>query len=309
MEDNTFELILMDINMPVMDGYSATAIIREYSQFDHIPIIALSANLKSDDTRRVGELGMQDYLDKPINVEKFYEMLLQYIPIKVDASKATYIPNIQEDKGDKAALVVSLGEVDVEEGLARINGNTKLYRTVLYDFADSLKDSVHKFNHMILHNNYKGAEDLAHYHKSIAGNLGAKKLYETLKKLEGVFAAGSKELYGTLLDDLDGHIQILLDDVKRLKRKKESVSRKNLGLIGKDKMRLLLLNIRQHAKKGKAAQCKKIVNEMSGYRMTQEDKKIFDEVAASVKAYDFKTTADIIDDHFKSKPAGSVFRV
>ena len=309
MEDNRYELILMDINMPVMDGYSATAIIREYSQFDHIPIIALSANLKSDDSRRVGELGMQDYLAKPIDVEKFYEMLLQYIPVKVDASKVAYVPNIQENKGDKNMLVSTLRSVDVEDGLARINGNTKLYRTVLYDFVDSLKDSVRKFNHMILNNDQKGAENLAHYHKSIAGNLGAKKLYETLMELESVFANGSKEQYGPLLDNLDKYTQMLLDDIKILKGKKESVTRKSLGLIGKEKMRLLLLNIRQHAKKGKAAQCKKVINELSGYRLAEDDKKIFDEVVASIKAYDFKATAEIIDSHFKNKPSGSVFRV
>ncbi|OQX60524.1 MAG: hypothetical protein B5M52_00110 [Helicobacteraceae bacterium 4484_230] len=309
MEDNTFELILMDINMPVMDGYSATAIIREYPQFDHIPIIALSANLKGDGSSQMEKLGLQDYLDKPIDVERFYEMLLQYIPVKIDASNVVYVPNSQEDEGDKSALVDTLREIDVEEGLSRINSNTKLYRTVLYDFADSLKDSVRKFNHMILHNNHKEAEDLAHYHKSIAGNLGAKKLYETLKELESVFSSGSKELYGALLDNLDKQIQVLLYDIKTLKRKKESISRKSLDLIGRDKMRLLLLNIRQHAKKGKAAQCKKVIDELSGYRMTHEDKKIFDEVAASVKTYNFKMTAKIIDDHFKGKPAGNIFKV
>ncbi|MBU1643426.1 response regulator, partial [bacterium] len=85
-----FELVLMDINMPVMDGYVATSIIREYQKYDNIPIIAMTANIAESDIEKSKSFGMQGHLSKPIDVGSFYKTLLQFI--KPKAKKDDILP-------------------------------------------------------------------------------------------------------------------------------------------------------------------------------------------------------------------------
>jgi polar amino acid transport system substrate-binding protein len=84
-ENNAYELILMDLQMPNMDGYEATMLIRQKNK--DIPIIALTANAMKEDIQRTKEAGMNKHLNKPIEVEKLYATLLQYISKKVAANE------------------------------------------------------------------------------------------------------------------------------------------------------------------------------------------------------------------------------
>ena len=74
---NNYKLILMDLQMPILDGFQATKIIRETNT--NIPIIALSANVLPEDVQRTKEYGMHEHLKKPIEVHKLYQVLLKYI--------------------------------------------------------------------------------------------------------------------------------------------------------------------------------------------------------------------------------------
>ncbi len=111
------DLILMDINMPIMDGYDTTAQIRKWNQYDHIPIIALSANAMKKDIDHAREVGMQAYLQKPIDVEAFYSVLLEYISVKKEPLRSKRKP------GKETAFYDMKPEIEViKSGLEKETG-------------------------------------------------------------------------------------------------------------------------------------------------------------------------------------------
>ena len=78
----TVDLVLMDCNMPVMDGYEATRRIRQNAAWEHLPIIALTANAMADERERCRAAGMDDYLAKPFRMEQLAALLKQWLSIK-----------------------------------------------------------------------------------------------------------------------------------------------------------------------------------------------------------------------------------
>jgi len=293
-KDGGYDLILMDINMPVMDGYKASSIIREYPQFDDVPIIALSANIKREDHQYAKQIGMQDYLNKPIDVEAFYKLLLQYIPAKIDISEIEPVIEKVENEDDKARLIRIMKSVDILEGLTRLNGNVKAYQKILFDFADSIEKAIPEFSRMIRNGKNIEAQDLAHYNKGIAGNLGAQSLHKLLKGLEDAFGANEPSAYSVLLTHFSKEAKNTLQQIKVLKQQSEKgeVPR---ALISEEVMKSLMTQLLTYAKKGKAVQCKELLEILKGYSWSGKKKILFDDVVVSVKAYAFKDTVHSIE--------------
>jgi len=292
--DAGYDLILMDINMPIMDGYKASSIIREYSQFDKIPIIALSANLKGEDHRYAKEIGMQDYLSKPIDVEAFYKLLLHYIPAKVDISEVEPVVVKIENEDTKARLVRVLTSIDVTEGLQRLNGNIKAYQKILFDFADSIAKAMPNFRKLIQNGKHVEAQDLAHYYKGIAGNLGANELHKLLKGLEDAFAANEASAYRVLITHLERTLKETLKEIKILKQQSSEMHTQRAS-ISEEVMKSLMIQLLSYAKKGKAVQCKELLEILKGYGWSGKKKILFDEIVLSIKAYTFKDAVHSIE--------------
>jgi len=115
---NKYDLILMDLQMPILDGYEATKIIRETDK--KIPIIALTANAMKEDVEKTKAVGMNEHLNKPIEVDKLYETILKYL-------------SNEKDK-------FGFENIDSKVGLAYISNNEKLYLKLPNDFYESYKD-------------------------------------------------------------------------------------------------------------------------------------------------------------------------
>jgi len=164
-----YELILMDIQMPVMDGYEATKLIREINK--EIPIIALTANAMKSDLERTRACGMNEHLNKPIEVEKLFGTLLKYIPKKCERKeKAKDLPN-------KIIEHASLKSINTTKGLERMMGDEALYKKIVTDFYKTYGDVKIKL----------GSEEgirLAHTIKGLSGNIGAEELSKAAGTLE-----------------------------------------------------------------------------------------------------------------------------
>ena len=302
MADDSYEMILMDINMPVMDGYNATDIIREYRQFDHIPIIAVSANVMRDNQDKIRGLGMQDSLNKPIDVEQLYELLLRYIPKKLDPSEVRKTPGLKADTGDRERLKSVLQGMKVDEALDRLNGNTKLYQSILFDFVDSLNSSMDDFQKYFDAENFKETKRFAHYYKGIAGNLGANELYELFKALEDAFSNLDKHHTHELVKQLNEKKSALLEAVNALKKSKSEKSKevvediKVIDDVSKIGVNALLHQLIEAVKTGDAVVCKKLTSQLEGYSLAAEKMEIVEKIGHSVKHYNFKATVVYINE-------------
>jgi CheY-like chemotaxis protein len=207
---NAFDAVLMDVQMPVMDGYTATRKIREleagswkleagYSsasasslkpRASSLPIIAMTAHAMSGDHEKSIVAGMNDHITKPIDPEQLIGTLVKWIGCRDRAGKpaepspAPTGPQAKETGPAEQALPDALPEFDLAEGLQRLMGNRALYRKLLVNFATQYLQAAADIRSALDAADFAQAHGLVHAIKGVAGNLAAKDLQQQSAALE-----------------------------------------------------------------------------------------------------------------------------
>ena len=178
-----YNLILMDIHMPVMDGYEATRRIRALNTETarSVPIIAMTANVFSEDVQRCIEAGMNGHTGKPVDYAKLINKLAEYL--KINKAEEKKMDNTANGAG-AADIADYLPFIDIADGLARIRGNKKLYGILLKSFKANPMFPQAKA--AVLAQDLKTAQLQMHSLKGTAGNLSLKRLFELVVPVEGV---------------------------------------------------------------------------------------------------------------------------
>jgi CheY-like chemotaxis protein len=176
-EDAPFDIVLMDVHMPIMDGYEATAAIRkrEVEGGSHIPIIALTANAMKGDAEKCLEAGMDGYLSKPLHLPDLLGAIQRVVRRE---------PNVQavaaaESSGELPAFDIATALVSVEE-------DRDLLRDLAVVFCEDVPHSISEIENSIAQNDAETLERLAHSLKSSTGSLGGKAAAAAALVLEGI---------------------------------------------------------------------------------------------------------------------------
>ena len=183
-----FDVVLMDLQMPEMDGYQATAKIRADARFARLPIIAMTAHATMEERQRCLDAGMDDHVSKPIDPRVLFETVGRfYRPVTPP------LPASEEEKGvarpgegaklsaEELPLIAGL---DTRDGLARVAGNRKLYLKLLRQFSEQQGQAVGEISAALAQGDQALAERLAHTLKGVAGNIGAKPVQAAAGALE-----------------------------------------------------------------------------------------------------------------------------
>jgi len=180
-----YDIVFMDMQMPVMDGLDATREIRKLAQLDRLPIVAMTANTMSGDAQRCLAVGMNDFIAKPIDPELLWAALLKWVqPGPREPSGATDAA-IQAAAADNlVVLPAAIAGVDMALGLKRVVGNKSLYLAMLRKFVAGQKTSPEALRTALEGGDWATAERLAHTTKGVAGNIGAMRLQELAAQLE-----------------------------------------------------------------------------------------------------------------------------
>ncbi len=280
-----FELVLMDINMPVMDGYVATSIIREYQKYDNIPIIAMTANIAESDIEKSKSLGMQGHLSKPIDVGSFYKTLLQFVKPKV--KKVDILPAKNAAPTVKtSATLSSLPGIDTKDGLSRLNGNVIAYQNILYKFADLFENITPEFTARVNAHSFDEGRALAHNLKGLSGNIGAKEIYELARELEDSFKENAGE-FTALIEAIDIKLKPLVSAIHSLKSTEVAEPEAAKKSLTQETVNTLLRKLYVNAKKKKALDVKKVCKEIETYRWPADYQRSIDTILTSAQGYQF----------------------
>jgi len=210
-EPPPFDVVLMDLQMPEMDGYQATAKLRSDPRFSTLPIIAMTAHATIEERQRCLAAGMNDHIAKPIDPAMLYETIGRF------CKPLTPVRTPGNGHGAAGAAVraadqtlPAIGGLDAQDGLSRVAGNRNLYLKLLRQFEEQQDSIVEQISTALVKGDFPLAERLAHTLKGVAGNIGAKPVQAATGKLEKIIRdrsaisemeAAAREL-ATVLDPL-----------------------------------------------------------------------------------------------------------
>jgi two-component system sensor histidine kinase/response regulator len=180
-----YDLVLMDMQMPEMDGVEATIQIRQDSHYQALPIVAMTANVMQGDRDRCLVAGMNDHVAKPIEPDQLWDTLLKWIkPQSLTRELVkTPVPAIAQPE-DTTTIPTDIPGLNVCEGLRRVLGKKSLYLSMLRKFISGQKNFTQQFIQAWEVGDYKLAERLAHTLRGVAGNIGAEEIQAASSALE-----------------------------------------------------------------------------------------------------------------------------
>jgi CheY-like chemotaxis protein len=165
-QDNSYDLVFMDMQMPVMDGITATRELRKLGRWQALPIVAMTANAMAQDRVRCLDAGMNDFLVKPIDPGELSRILLRWLPREAAISRPASVPAA-------GGLPQGIAGLDTALGLARMGGKKPLYLAMLRRYATSQKNAAADIRQALAAGELAAARDLAHTSKGVSGTLGA----------------------------------------------------------------------------------------------------------------------------------------
>jgi polar amino acid transport system substrate-binding protein len=200
-----FDGVLMDCQMPVMDGYEATRQIRMQDKYKTLPVIAMTANVMAGDREKVLSAGMNDHIGKPLNVRDMFITMAKWIkPSQVFSEESQGTP-AAELATTTATCIPELAGIDTVAGMATAGGNSRLYRKLLVKFRDTYSDFENTFIQAQAETDPAASRRCAHTLNGVAGTLGARGIQQMAAKLEA--ACDTQESHE--------HIAFLLSNVLR----------------------------------------------------------------------------------------------
>ena len=185
-EENAYDGVLMDCQMPVMDGYQATRKLRQDPRYSDLPVIAMTANAMVGDKEKCLDAGMNDFIAKPIDVAQLFGTLARWIAPAAPQEMTVVVAQ------PEAELPVIAG-LKMAEAMRRVGGNATLMRKLLDRFVETQFDAMQRIVAAIENNQLETAIREAHTLKGLAGNIGAGGLADSAARVEHLLSLGSHD--------------------------------------------------------------------------------------------------------------------
>ncbi len=307
--EKTYDIVLMDMQMPILDGLEATKQIREKIDFGKLPIVALTANAMHADMNRCFEAGMNDHLAKPIAPERLFSVLLHWIPNKMrndleEANQEFMITS--QSHNDKTSMKNSVDfhkefdhfkipGLDFESGLNRMMGKRQSYDNLLRKFTHGYEDYGLRIKKAMNHESDESAELLVHTLKGVAGNIGAidiqKKAEEIEKSIranrESDFVLEQVEALQAMLREIIQNIRLVLQ---------ENGSKTEVGQIRPIQDSSVLFDaLKNEIESRKPKRCAAVLDECRKVAWTDDLKIEMENLERTIKKYKYNEALVLLD--------------
>lgn len=207
---DAYDIVLMDIHMPVMDGFAATRRLRELGSFESLPVVAMSADVAVGIREQVLASGMNDYITKPIVLKELFGVLARWIRPRLETGGK------RPERQLEAMELPPLPGVEIEEALQRLGGNVGLYIKLLRRFAAELPDKLEELETSLARQLEAQAHQQAHTLKGTSGNLGLHLLQSRMAGIEQALKQRDWQSASVLLDQARMQLKPLLPEIAGL---------------------------------------------------------------------------------------------
>ncbi|WP_374325553.1 response regulator [Azonexus sp.] len=279
--DGAFDLVLMDCQMPVMDGYEATRRIREDLGRKDLPVIAMTANALASDRERCLAAGMNDHVAKPIDVAHLQSTLAHWL----NGLPAQPIVAAGSDNPEAAA-----SELDEATALARLGGNQQLYQRLLKRFGEDQADFPQRLRAARAERDDAQAILLVHTLRGLAGNIGAGHLVSLAGELEHCLRQTPED--GNRIDSLSVR---LLDALAAVLAATSGTAETAAAASPQTPLPAESLSQLRQLLADDDAAAVRVFEDIEGALRQRLDAAAFDPLARAIATYDFETAIDILD--------------
>ncbi len=288
--EKEYNAVLMDVQMPGMDGYQATKAIRENDSFNDLPVIAMTAHAMAGDREKSLQAGMCDHITKPINPGELIAALIKWV-----GTRRRDTAEKQADEHEHPFR--GLKGIKTDSGLNRVNGNHELYCEILYKFYSDFSDVTTRITEALETNEKEAARHLVHAIKGVAGNVGAEELHAAADQLEKSIIDDGNEIS---VDDFNQAFMVVHNSLGEFLAKSESDSNLNNELDDQlaqpdlPKFQILLAELEPHIRKRKPIQSKRVIAEIKKLDGSNSWSGWIAEMESLIKKYKFKQALGIL---------------
>lgn len=299
-KENRYDLILMDIQMPIMDGIMATKKIRELGGYwSTIPILAMTAHALRGDSARFIKEGMNSHIAKPIDPYNLYLELAKWLPV-ADGNKAqARIPflkseTLSQELSDKETAFLELFKhiqnLDPSLGLYRSMGNLHIYSKVLSRFVIDFASGTSKLQHFQETHDIASAKRVAHTIKGIGGTIGSAPLQDLAAKIEEMIS--KEEDVTEKLVELDELLFYLITQISDALAKHSNVNpvkkeQKKNDPAAQRKLKQMLDELEEHIELGSPAKSRDVLETVSGIQYNEEQAALLQSISDYLNSFDF----------------------
>ncbi len=293
---NEYDLILMDLQMPVMGGHEASLLIKADARYVSLPIIAMTAHAMHGIREECLASGMSDYVSKPIDSNQLVSVLARWLKGHSGVLKTITVHQSTELIGfnsENYPLEIFSG-IDVEAGLKKLSNNQTLYKQLLMDFANKYSSYTGQIREAFCAGDADLTDRLCHTLKGVAGNLSIIRVYESAKRLEEALTRQSVPDIHQILTELEHELQRVVLALRLIPSNEEQEVTDQECVINLDEVRALSLELAKLLDEDDidAGQCleslkKSLCTSVFQHEMQELDKQVsnynFDDAKLSLK--------------------------
>ncbi len=295
---NTFDAVLMDLQMPEMDGYEATRIIRSHSSLKDLPIIAMTAHAMTDDVDKCLTTGMNDHIAKPIDLDNLFITLKKWIrptnmhprPFSEPVDKAEKNEITKETADNKTTN----SPLDMDTGVKRVGGNEVLYKKLLNDFSKEYSSVANELEKLISQGDERYCQKIIHSLKGVSGNIGAMDLYNAVVEFEGAIKQQDSNDLNSTFTLFKDRLKSVIKEIDRICPEDVTETAKECAIdLTVEKIAPLIKDALTLIEK-RSIDADKSINEIKESLMNTDLEKLGIELEEKINIYDFDGAKSIL---------------